>query len=420
MRVLITVPSLLQDFGGPAGKAPRLRDALRARGHDVELAGCAPGPSAEGEIRLAPLGRFHASPIPRTLRTLREAVRSADIVHILGYRDPVGTGAALAARRHGVPYVLEPVGMHRRRLRSVGIKAAFDTTVGRAVVGGAAALVATSVLERSELVADGVSPERVVVRANGIDLPSVLLLSPRGALRSRLRIPPAAPVILALGRITMKKGLVDLAEAISRLPGVWGLVAGPDEDDGALGALLAARQRLGLSARLLVVTGGFWGAEKVEAFTDADVFCLPSATENFAIAAAEAAAAGLPVVVSDQCGVSEWLDPAASRIVPYGDVGALTKALEQLLAEPARAAARAAAPGLRQALDWGTLAAQQAEIYEVLLADLPVGGPTVPVVNVSATAGRPLPQATGVTNGSPPALSCSRLPASPSEGRHPR
>lgn len=369
MRVLITVPSLAREFGGPAAKMPRLADRLRARGHDVALAGCALGPAVEGEIHLMPIGRFHATPIPSNLRPLRGAVGAADVVHIGGYRDPVGTVAAFAARRRGVPYLLEPLGMYRPWLRSIGLKRAFDFTVGRAVISGASAFVATSSRERDELVGSGVGTERVLVRANGIDVPSLLPLPPRGGLRIRLGIPPTAPLILSIGRLAAAKGLVNLAEAISKLPGVWGLIAGPDEGDGTLNALLAVRQRLALTERLVVLPGGLWGTDKAEALADADVFCLPSASESFSLAVAEAAAVGLPVVISDQCGVAEWLCPVGSRVVPHGDVEALTRAVEQVLGEPgAAAAAQVAAPAILEAFDWRRLAERQEEIYAMVIA----------------------------------------------------
>ena len=47
------------------------------------------------------------------------------------------------------------------------------------------------------------------------------------------------PLVLALGRITRKKGLPDLVEAVSRLPAVYLLVAGPDSNDGTLSACCA-------------------------------------------------------------------------------------------------------------------------------------------------------------------------------------
>jgi 1,4-alpha-glucan branching enzyme len=65
-------------------------------------------------------------------------------------------------------------------------------------------------------------------------------------------------------------------------------------------------------------------------YADADVFVLASAHENFGLVAAEAAAAGTPSVVSDRCGVAEFLGERAALIVPY-DADAVCAAIARLL-----------------------------------------------------------------------------------------
>jgi glycosyltransferase involved in cell wall biosynthesis len=301
---------------------------------------------------------------------LARSIRDAELVHVLGYRDPIGTAAALIAHRTGIPYVLEPLGMHRRRLRSLGLKATFDRLVGARVVRDAAVIIATSRLEASELEDDGVSPDRIQLRPNGIETDGLLPLPPRGALRRKLNFPPDAPVVLCLGRITAKKGLLDFARALVTVSGAWGIVAGPDDGDGTLARLLAERARLGITERLAVLPEGLWAGDRAQAFADADAFCLPSATENFGNAALEAAAAGLPVVISDACGAAEWLDPQGTRIVPYADVELLADALRHILDDAqSRRASEAAAPRIRVALSWHAVAARQAEIYEGLLSN---------------------------------------------------
>lgn len=362
---MLTVPSLDQAFGGPTHKARRLALELRKLGHQVALVGS--GAGGAGATGLGRLGSFHSTPVPARMGPLLAAVRDADIVHVLGERDPVGTTAALVAWGLRVPCVLEPCGMHRRRLRSVRLKGAFDASVGRLVQTSAACLVATSELERAELMVDGIDETRVTMRANGVELDDVL--PPRGALRARLGIPIEVPLVLSLGRITAKKGLELFAQSLASLPELWGLVAGPDDGDGTLAELRALSSRLCLGDRLVIAPGGLWGPERTQAYVDADAFCLASRTENFATAAAEAACLGLPVVVSDQCGVAEWLDPVASRVVPYGDPEALTMALRSVLTgNTARDAARAAAPALQAGLNWQRLAETQVEVYEQILA----------------------------------------------------
>jgi glycosyltransferase involved in cell wall biosynthesis len=336
-------------------------------GHPVTVVGVGAAIDSQG---LPQLARFHGTPVPARLKPLANAIRDADVVHILGYRDPVGTAAAIMAHRAPVPYVFEPSGMYRRRLRSIGLKSIFDHWVGERVVSNSAMVIATSKLEAGELEEDGVPPARIRVRPNGIDIDGLLPLPTRGALRRRLNVPSGAPFVLSLGRITAKKGLLDFARALATLDGVWGLVAGPDEGDGTLNRLLAERTRVGLTERLAILPDGLWAGDRAQAIADADAFCLPSATENFGNAALEAGAAGLPVVISDACGAAEWLEPEASRIVPYGDVEALTIGLRDVLENASvRLAAQAAAPRIREALSWSAVAGRQNQIYEELLAN---------------------------------------------------
>lgn len=347
--------------------AVSLARALGGLGMSARVAGVASGDPGPGLIALPSLGRFHGTPFAPRIRPLWRALGDADVVHVLGYRDPVGTSAALGSRARGVRYLLEPCGMHRVRLRSRRLKRAFDAGPGRLVVGGAARIVATSRLEAAELVADGVSPERIAVRPNAVELDGILPLPERGALRARFGIPPDRPLVLSLGRIAAKKGLLELTAALSRLPDVHLLVAGPDDRDGTLDALLARRRDFGLEARLHLIARWMENRDKAQAFADADVFCLPSATENFGIAAAEAATVGLPVIVSTACGVAEFLNPGSGRVVPYGDVGALAGALQEMFSRDVRCAAIDGAESVRESLDWGRIARQQLDIYEPLL-----------------------------------------------------
>ena len=69
-------------------------------------------------------------------------------------------------------------------------------------------------------------------------------------------------------------------------------------------------------------------------YADADVFVLPSGYENFGMVAAEAAAAGAAIVLTDRCGVAECFAGRGAIVVPYGEAQ-LREALERLLADPA-------------------------------------------------------------------------------------
>lgn len=364
MRIAITVPSLQREFGGPVVKASRLADELRALGAEVTLVGVGVRAGATGLPRL---WAFHGTPMPARLRPLMEALRAADVVHVMGYRDPIGS-LALSQAPH--LRVLEPSGMFGRIVRSRRLKALFDAAVGRRLAARADAVMATSHLEAEDLLAAGVLQARVRVRPNGVD-PVALDGRPRGALRERLGIPADAPLVLTLARINVIKRLTDVALALAQVQDAWALVAGPDDGDGSLEALVDVRDRLGLANRLRIIAGGLWGDDRLGALLDADVFCLPSEHENFGNAAAEAAAAGLPVVISDRCGVAEWLEHPACQTVPVGDVAALAEAIRLALTPEMATAARERAQGLSERLSWKSVAAAQLEIYRSLANAVP-------------------------------------------------
>jgi glycosyltransferase involved in cell wall biosynthesis len=89
--------------------------------------------------------------------------------------------------------------------------------------------------------------------------------------------------------------------------------------------------RLGVRSRVQFV-GPVFGEAKWAAFRDADVFVLPSQNENFGNTAAEAVAAGTPVIVTEQCGIAPLLADEAGLVVRH-DAAALSRALERILSE---------------------------------------------------------------------------------------
>lgn len=377
LRIVLTIPDLGREFGGPLVTTRELADALRLLGNEVTVVGCGSAASA-GEIGLPRLARFHATPIPARYAPLFKAVRRADVVHVVGLRDPVGTMAAAGAAWHRIPYVVEPAGMYPRKVRSLHLKWLFDTTLGRRLLGGAAAVVATSGFEAAELRAAGLPAHRVVVRPNGV-VPGFVPLPPRGALRQRLGIPDQAVLVLVLARLAAVKGLPVLARALVSAPGVYALVSGPDSGDGTLPALRSLQTRLGLGDRLKLIPGGLWGPDKAQALADADLYCLSSEYECFGLAAAEAACAGLPVVTSARCGVVGFLDPRSTRVLDAPTAVALGEAIAAMAAEIElwKARARAAASSVRATLSWDRIALRQASVYHRVRAGA-APGPTNP------------------------------------------
>lgn len=366
MNVLIVVPSLSRNYGGPSGKALNLADALRELSVSAQVVGCG---EAAGATGLPVLAQFHANLVPRTIAPLTHSVRWADIVHVLGFREPLSALTEALAVLRKTPLVIEPVGTHRPRLRSFRIKGIFDRTAGSYFLSKAGAVVATSRGEMRDMITDGVDAQLIRLRPNGVSVQGLVPLPQGGVAKRSLGIPSDARLIVALGRIIGIKGLTQLPSAIAQLPNdVWAVIAGPDERDGTVARLRAEADRHGVTRRIVVRPEGIWAEEKRALLADASVFCLPSEAESFGVGAAEAAILGIPVVASDSCGVVEWLSSRASATFRYGDIQALVEALRAMLKPRVADEAKVAGPELEKRLRWESIAREQIEVYEEVLA----------------------------------------------------
>ncbi|HEX4519898.1 MAG TPA: glycosyltransferase [Gaiellaceae bacterium] len=166
--------------------------------------------------------------------------------------------------------------------------------------------------------------------------------------------------ILALGVIRPYKGLADAVEVVSRLPDARLLVAG----DPAMpldGLLETPRTEWRL--------GYLTPAELDRALSDATVAIFPYKAElDQSGALLQALGAGVPAVTYDVGGLAEPVtNYGAGRVVPAGDVEALTEAVRELLGDPeALAAAQAGADRARAELTWDAAAEAHLTVYRGL------------------------------------------------------
>jgi glycosyltransferase involved in cell wall biosynthesis len=176
-------------------------------------------------------------------------------------------------------------------------------------------------------------------------------------LRVELAIPDEAPIVLYVGRIASGKGVEHLLAAVRELRDAHLVLVGPDDRHGAIDQVRAAE------ATGRVHTVGATSEPPLHLYAEADVLCLPSAGESFGMAAAEAAAAGTPVVVTDQCGIAGFLRDGEAVVVPYG-AEELTEALRRVLADDElRRSLAAGGIAAARRMSWEHVAAHQEEIY---------------------------------------------------------
>jgi glycosyltransferase involved in cell wall biosynthesis len=184
------------------------------------------------------------------------------------------------------------------------------------------------------LVSGGMVREKIALRRNGVEVPASW--PERGTFRKGLGITEEAEVILFLGRLSEKKSPDLLLEVFALLSKETGdhtlhlVFAGPDEG-GMKTRLAQMAAQLGVAQRVKF-TGALFGEAKWAAYRDANVFVLPSQNENFGNTAAEAMAAGTPVVVTEQCGIAPLLADVAGLVVPH-DAGALAHAIRAVISD---------------------------------------------------------------------------------------
>jgi glycosyltransferase involved in cell wall biosynthesis len=223
------------------------------------------------------------------------------------------------------------------------------------VVQRASGILVTGTLARDSMLARGAAPERVHLFANTIDVEgfgedAARLEARRPELRRALGAGPDDVVVLSVARLAPEKGLDVLIRAVAAA-GDPRLVLTRAGDGPERARLQARAQDLGV--RLALVGDVDWG-RIVEPYVSADVFALLSAREPWAVVVNEAAACGLPLVLSDRVGAAHDLlrDGENGALVRAGDVAAAAKALRELAADPKRRAEQGAR-SRELARDWG-------------------------------------------------------------------
>jgi glycosyltransferase involved in cell wall biosynthesis len=259
------------------------------------------------------------------------------------------------------------MGMYVPVVRSLVKKRLYHRLMGQAHVAGAERIVATSTLEYQQLLGAGLPVDKLVLRRNGLTLAEFADLPARGSFRKQLNLSPTVPLVLFLGRLSRIKSLDLLLRAFAMLSMESRLVlAGPDDGDGCVEECRSLARRLGVEDRVRWV-GPLDGVRKLAAYVDADVFVLPSLSENFGYVAVEAAVCGTAVVLTNRCGSAALLDGRAAIVVPHDDK-AVASAIQRLLENDVlRKRLGEGGRAMLRELSWEEPAAQMERVYFEIL-----------------------------------------------------
>lgn len=351
IRALHVIPSLSLKHGGPSYAIRAMARALASVDVDVTIATTDDdGNHARLKVPLgvhvqedrATVYYFRRNILPYKVsfglrQWLNQNIARFDVVHIHALFSFSSKTAANSARRHGVPYIIRPLGVLNRwglENRRAFLKRISLPLLEIPMIRDAAAIHYTSEAERLEAsrINEKIAAQRSVV------IPLPVEMAKGNAEDFLRRFPEIAGrrVILFLSRIDQKKGLELLLEAFSevhrKVPDVALLIAGGGAP-GYLGQLQRRAEQL-LIANAAIWTGYISGACKAGALAAADVFILPSSSENFGIAAAEALAAGVPTIATEGVAISDDIRAHDAGIVVKSAAGEIANAIFRILTQP--------------------------------------------------------------------------------------
>lgn len=344
MKVLHVVSSLSRDGGGPSRSAQGLVAGLNRAGIEAWLMTLRQGdePWVEGVVHF-----INGEPFENVAARIKP-----DIVHLHCIWSFALHRCAVICRRLRIPYVIAPRGMlepwslQQKWLKKRIARLLYQDRDMKC----AAALHATAESEAEQFRRLGFK-NPVIVSPNGVNVPKELLVVSRQLLEGGEK-----RRVLFVSRMHPKKGVMELVEA-------WGrIVSGEVKESGSEGvkewklelvytvsgdcekeyeAKVKARvKELGLEDRF-IFTGALNDDEKWKAYALADLFVLPTYSENFGIVVAEALWAGVPVITtkgtpwseleSEKCG--KWIDLPKDGSNP-SDWPVLVTALEYMMSMP--------------------------------------------------------------------------------------
>lgn len=299
-----------------------------------------------------------------------------DIMHLHGLFSHAPSAASKAARRHGIPYIVRPLGVlnrwgmenRRRWLKNLSFR-----FLDRPMLDRASAIHYTSSAELNEAARLNLKARPVVIPL-GMDVTPFTTLPAPEIFHARHPETRSACCIIFFGRIDPIKGIELLLAAFAsvsrQFPSLHLIIAGEGEED-YVHSLKRKAQSLGIHSH--VTWAGFLAGEiKLSAFAAAEIFVLPSFSENFGVALLEAMAAGLPCITTSHVALAAdvvRLSPDSLRVVS-SDAGELAEALGSLLRDPeqARKMGEESSRIARQHFSTESMAASLVKLYAECLA----------------------------------------------------
>ncbi len=294
-----------------------------------------------------------------------------NLIHSHGIWNLANHWASLYGRNLQIPYVFSPHGMLEPwALEQSWFKKAIGLiTYQRRDLESATLFCATSEGEYNSLRALGYR-QPIAVIPNGVAASQQRMMGEKRMHDSRRH------QLLYLSRIHKKKGIEELIYAWAKIrPNNWELViAGGDGGDGYRQKMINLCEGLKL-AQSIRFTGEVYASAKDRLYAEADLFILPSHSENFGLVVAEALSFGLPVITTRATPWGEIANQECGWVIDNdvdSIVSCLNVALNTTVSERNKMGLHATKYAAK--FNWDGIALQMADVYDWVLGNAAMPG----------------------------------------------
>jgi glycosyltransferase involved in cell wall biosynthesis len=371
-------------FGGVVRAVEGMAHALTARGHQITilttdaLSSDARYEGVDDEIidgirvirckNVSPFlrGKVNLSTPRRMRQTAQKVLSDVDVVHIHEFRTVENLLVTPVAYDLKKPIVLSPHGTLNLSTGRGRLKVGWDKLLSAGValrIDHVVALVESELEDVQTLwqtFGRRQTPTQFSVIPNGIDSKDFASLPPANEFRIKYNLDDV-PTILFMGRLHARKGVDVLIKAfkLANVDNSRLLIVGPDE------GMLDTISSLADGDSRIVITGHLGGEERLNALSAGDVFVLPAVGEGLSMAVLEAMGAGLPLVLSHGCNMTD-VEPNGAGYVVDVSPNAIADKLRLLLTDPdlRQQMGQASRNLIAQKYTWDKVALQLDSVYQ--------------------------------------------------------
>jgi glycosyltransferase involved in cell wall biosynthesis len=390
IKTLEVIPSLSPAFGGPVEVVLHLSRELRALGVDARIATTNDDMPGKMDVPLNQEVNHQGIPtyfFSRSSIRIKEFLFSADLTwwlwkNIKNYDFLIAHGLwsygpdclAIMARLQGKPYATRTMGQLTPWSLSQGNlkKSIYSMLIEKPNLNAAKFVHCTAEAEAQDVLNFGIAAPKTVIPL-GVK-PPMPLTNAKQQLRNRFSIPEDVPIVLFMSRIHPKKRLDLLIKVLGelRLQQNFHLIVAGSGAEGYVESLHQLISECQIKNQTTFV-GFVTGEDKNLILQGSDLFVLPTHSENFGIALAEAMVVGLPIITTPGVNISPEIAKAKAGIIVDDDTH-LQLAIAQLLQSP-QLRNQMGENGRILALErysWPSIAKQFVEIYtKVITAENP-------------------------------------------------